>query len=659
MSFSSSGLLSGTPTSVSSGSITFTATNGAGSANLPLTLVISASGAYDTVVNLTTGYNTRAPFAVPVTENVTLGVATTSKAVKLTGTGPVSSTPGGTVFNVPALTTIYGGGTLKISVDGGAFLTTEQPVYENSIIQCQYTLSSVGTVAIQLIFNASTTPVYTGQVVFWAADTSRAPVIKQVGPGKTYATIAAAINSGLVAGDTVEIYPGTYTGSMATNFGPVSAAAYVSANGTPSLPITFKGIGATRPIIQTTGPDNRCFWINASYIKVENLEFINLPGQTNYQDYVQVQGNTGNVLTFDQCFFHGSPTYYGGVGYLSNDTRVGTQIFTRCEIVGFGGSSFYGPAEHGIYASGAWQHYPDLYLEVNQCYFDYVVSNSVKSRVKNNRFYFNTFVNRPGGMTYIGNAVYSYVATAYAIECIRNYEYSWVDGEYSTADIFGNLIVRNTQSNNVVPGQNPYPGNSAAIRTDNDGQGPGFYRVRLVNNSIWFDSSYLTDNQPVITSTQNSNTQYFQNNAVVNSGGASGALNIFSQYVPYPSDPGAGWLNGKKLSLVNNWLPPGSYETTNFPVSTTTNVTFGGPPNNVSGSGGVQSATFATLDMTPSSGSALIAAGTSISSMPADYALPAFNSTLNRKPLPLTFVSGTTITYQSQSVTLPIGAIGV
>jgi hypothetical protein len=324
--------------------------------------MVGAAAAYDTVVNLINTYNSRAPFAVPVSENVTIGAVTTTKKVKLTGLGPTSSQG--------SLTTIYGGGTLKISVDGGSFLTTEQPVYENSIIQCQYTLNSVGKVDIQLIFNSSTTPVYTGQVNFWAADTSRAPTVKQVGSGKTYATIAAAINSGLVAGDTVEIYPGTYTGSMTTNYGPVTAVAYVNTNGTPSLPITFKGMGATRPVLQTSGANSRCFWINASYITVQNLEFINLPSQTNYQDYAHVQGNTGNMLVFDQCFFHGNTTTYNGVGYLSNDGAVGTQIFTRCEVIGFGGSGYYGFAEHGIYASGSWQHYPDLYLEVNQCYFD-------------------------------------------------------------------------------------------------------------------------------------------------------------------------------------------------------------------------------------------------------------------------------------------------
>ena len=43
LTFSSSGLLSGTPTATASGSITFTATNGVGSANAPLSLTVSAN----------------------------------------------------------------------------------------------------------------------------------------------------------------------------------------------------------------------------------------------------------------------------------------------------------------------------------------------------------------------------------------------------------------------------------------------------------------------------------------------------------------------------------------------------------------------------------------------------------------------------------------
>ncbi len=44
MSFSSAGVLSGTPTATASGSITFTATNAYGSANTSLALTVNASG---------------------------------------------------------------------------------------------------------------------------------------------------------------------------------------------------------------------------------------------------------------------------------------------------------------------------------------------------------------------------------------------------------------------------------------------------------------------------------------------------------------------------------------------------------------------------------------------------------------------------------------
>ena len=44
LTFSSAGVLSGTPTATASGSITFTATNAYGSANTSLTLTVSAAG---------------------------------------------------------------------------------------------------------------------------------------------------------------------------------------------------------------------------------------------------------------------------------------------------------------------------------------------------------------------------------------------------------------------------------------------------------------------------------------------------------------------------------------------------------------------------------------------------------------------------------------
>jgi len=636
MAFSSAGVLSGTPTATASGLITFTATNAYGSANTSLTLTVNAAAAFDILVNVLTA-GKRGDFNVPIMENVTVGAVTTSMAVKITGLGaaPVSSQP--------AITSIapQGGRGVTISVDGGPYLDTDQPISEGSIIRCRVTAPYADwSTSSSFFWNA-------GSVIFggcgaWSAKTGRAPEIKQVGSGKTYATIEAAINSGLYPGDTVEVYSGTYSGSMTLS--GITAAACVTTNGTPSLPITFKGMGVARPIINCTSSSNRAFLIKASYINVQNFQF-NGTGQ----DYVQVQQLGGNFCKYDQCFFNGDVSAYSGNAYLSNDTGNGTQIFTRCEFKGFGGNSYDGPAEHGIYASGNHQAYPNLYLEVNSCYFDYILNNSVKSRVKNNKIYFNTFVSRPGATVLIGGGASGYVATAYAIECIRNYERS-LDG-YSTSDIFGNLIVRNTQGNSGG-------GNTAAIRTDDDGQGPSYQKVRFVNNSVWFDSSYNTYNEAVIKATGTANTQYHQNNAIINQSGSASARNVFDLYLPYY--PAGGWIGGRKLTLINNWYPPSSFDRSNESGSSVqTAVTYGGPPNNVSGSNGVQSATFATLDMTPSAGSGLIAAGTSIASMPADYAIPEFNSALNRKPLPLTFVSGTTIDYQSQSVTLPIGAIGV
>jgi hypothetical protein len=62
LTFSSSGLLSGTPTATASGSITFTATNGVGSANLPLSLTVNAVVANTMSLSLPTGTATSYPY---------------------------------------------------------------------------------------------------------------------------------------------------------------------------------------------------------------------------------------------------------------------------------------------------------------------------------------------------------------------------------------------------------------------------------------------------------------------------------------------------------------------------------------------------------------------------------------------------------------------
>jgi hypothetical protein len=119
----------------------------------------------------------------------------------------------------------------------------------------------------------------------------------QVGPGKTYATIGAVPT--LAPGDVVEIYPGTY-----------NEVKRWTVAGTAANPITIRGMGATRPIIDGTGfnidgalPRPRAiFQIEASYVTIENLEFVNgRNGQNGAGFRITTFGSITNFVTIRNC----------------------------------------------------------------------------------------------------------------------------------------------------------------------------------------------------------------------------------------------------------------------------------------------------------------------------------------------------------------------
>jgi len=126
LTFSSSGLLSGTPTAASSGSITFTATNGVGSANLPLSLTVSASGGvgYEPAwLPLVTGADSTYDPPLETTGTI-LYVATTGN--DSTGTGAIGS-PYLTIGKANSMLTAGVGGT--IYVRGGTYNMAAATVY--------------------------------------------------------------------------------------------------------------------------------------------------------------------------------------------------------------------------------------------------------------------------------------------------------------------------------------------------------------------------------------------------------------------------------------------------------------------------------------------------------------------------------------------------
>jgi len=107
-------------------------------------------------------------------------------------------------------------------------------------------------------------------IVLLAALATPAAQVYQVGPGKTYPTLASL--PALAPGDIVEVYSGTYAETKRW-----------SNPGTAAAPIIIRGMGATRPIIDATGknvngvlPNPRAvFQVEASYVVIENVELRN------------------------------------------------------------------------------------------------------------------------------------------------------------------------------------------------------------------------------------------------------------------------------------------------------------------------------------------------------------------------------------------------
>jgi hypothetical protein len=126
---------------------------------------------------------------------------------------------------------------------------------------------------------------------------SAAAATLQVGPGKTYPTLSSL--PALSPGDIVEIYSATY-----------NEVKRWSNAGTAASPITIRGIGATRPIIDGNGfnidgslPRGRgVFQIEASYITVENIEFKNGRNSSNGAAVrVTTFGSTTTNVTLRNC----------------------------------------------------------------------------------------------------------------------------------------------------------------------------------------------------------------------------------------------------------------------------------------------------------------------------------------------------------------------
>ncbi|HYF49783.1 MAG TPA: PKD domain-containing protein [Planctomycetota bacterium] len=162
----------------------------------------------------------------------------------------------------------------------------------------------------------------------------------QVGSGKPYATLASLPS--LSPGDIVEVYSGTYN----------EVKRWTTA-GTSAAPITIRGMGATKPVIDATGktvngslPNPRAvFQIEASYVVIENFELRNARNGSNGAGIrVTTFGSTTTNVTVRNCKV--TSCDMGIVGDSYDNLLV-----ESCEVFGNGSSQRSG-FTHNFYLGG-------------------------------------------------------------------------------------------------------------------------------------------------------------------------------------------------------------------------------------------------------------------------------------------------------------------
>ncbi len=194
--------------------------------------------------------------------------------------------------------------------------------------------------------------------------------IVQVGPGRPYWTVQQGVTAA-ANGDTVEIDPGTYTGS----------AGFASIGKTN---LTVRGVpGGVRPVLDAAGgalSDKGIFVIGGTNITVENLEFKNCAGPSQNDAGIRHEGTD---LTVRNCYFHDN---YEGIltgGGASNDI-----VIEYCEFSHNG----YGDGQsHNMYINACGS------FTLRYCYsHDTVEGHEVKTRALKNYILYNLLSSENG-----------------------------------------------------------------------------------------------------------------------------------------------------------------------------------------------------------------------------------------------------------------------
>ena len=201
-----------------------------------------------------------------------------------------------------------------------------------------------------------------------SATSLMAVTTNQVGSGKTYSTIQAAVSAS-ANGDVVEVYPGTYSGA--------AAEAKIYNN------ITIRGIG-TRPVLDATGytivNGKAIFEAIGADITVENLEFKGASVPDKNGGSIRPEGLK---LTVRFCYIHDNQDGIQG-------GAPGSEILVEyCEFSHNGAGD---GKSHNLYISAI-----DKFTFRFNYSHDAYIGHLLKTRASNNYILYNRITDETGG----------------------------------------------------------------------------------------------------------------------------------------------------------------------------------------------------------------------------------------------------------------------
>jgi hypothetical protein len=359
----------------------------------------------------------------------------------------------------------------------------------------------------------------------------------QVGPGRTYTTLAAGYNAAS-AGDTIEIDSGTY----------YQSAGWI--NGINKANLTFRGVGPTRPVLDAgnSATGSKGIFVVGSggtNLTVENLEFANAwisDGLGANAAGIRAQASG---LTVRNCrFYNDQDGILGGGGTL----LIEYSEFDRCGEDDPANVNGYGYT-HNMYLNGST-------LTLRYCWsHDANEGHIVKSRVATNYILYNLLSTETG---------------------TGSRELQIANG--GTAYIIGNVILQGPNSHNneivaygdetgISPGVNPNPYlylvNNTLI---NQRSNATFLKISTTTNACLVQNNIFLGNggetliggtyagQAVLTTnwvTTNASLANIADHDYSLTAASTGAINAGTA-------PGTGY-NNYSLMPVNQYLHPCNY----------------------------------------------------------------------------------------------------